>query len=210
MILIGQYDSPFVRRVAIALHLQGFEFKRNPLSVFSDAAEMARINPLGRVPSLVLDDGEVLTDSGAIIDHLDEVVGADRALVPRAGAERRRALQIAAVACGAAEKAVALVYERLFHAPEMVSQDWQERCRGQLETALGWLETRCDGGWFLPGRLTIADVTTGAVLGFLKLRVPEIQLARDFEKLERVSETCEALPAFFRTRPTADDVMPSR
>jgi glutathione S-transferase len=61
MILVGQYDSPFVRRVAITLHQYGLPFQRNTMSVFADG--MAQINPLVRIPSLVLDDGETLVDS---------------------------------------------------------------------------------------------------------------------------------------------------
>ena len=75
MILVGQYDSPYVRRVAITLHHYGIAFKRNPISVFTDAADMAKINPLVRIPSLVLDDGEVLIDSGAIIRSEERRVG---------------------------------------------------------------------------------------------------------------------------------------
>ena len=75
MILIGQYDSPFVRRVAIALRLYGLPFEQRPWSTFGDADKLARYNPLRRVPTLVLDDGEVLIESGAMLDHLDELVG---------------------------------------------------------------------------------------------------------------------------------------
>ena len=94
MILIGQYDSPFVRRVAVALRLYGMAYEHRPWSVFSDAAEVARFNPLKRVPTLVLADGEALIESGAILDHLDEVAGPDRALIARQGPDRRRALKL--------------------------------------------------------------------------------------------------------------------
>ena len=70
MILVGQYDSPFVRRVAVSLHLLGFGYEHRPWSVFSDADRVATVNPLCRVPVLLLDDGEVLIESGAILDHL--------------------------------------------------------------------------------------------------------------------------------------------
>ncbi len=68
MILIGQYDSPFVRRVGIALHLYGMTFEHRPWSTFGDGDKIALFNPLRRVPTLVLDDGEVLIESGAILD----------------------------------------------------------------------------------------------------------------------------------------------
>src|SRR5215210_7335048 len=57
MILIGQYDSPFVRRVAIALRLYGIGFEHRPWSTFGDADRIAPYNPLRRVPTLVLEGG---------------------------------------------------------------------------------------------------------------------------------------------------------
>ena len=91
--LIGHYDSPFVRRVGISLHVLGMPFERELLSVFGDAEEMRAFNPLVRVPALVLDDGECLIDSAAILDHLDEIAGPGRALLPAGGKARRDALQ---------------------------------------------------------------------------------------------------------------------
>src|SRR5688500_18665845 len=140
MILVGQYDSPFVRRVAITLHLYGMRFRRNAFSVFGDAKEMAKINPIVRIPSLILDDGGVLIDSGAIIDYLDGLAGPERALTPASGAERQMVLQVMAHATGAIDKLGTIVYERTFHPPEHVAQDWIARCRSQLEGALSVLE----------------------------------------------------------------------
>lgn len=207
MILVGQYDSPYVRRVAITLHHYGIAFTRNPISVFTDAADMAKINPLVRIPSLVLDDGEVLIDSGAIIDHLDEVAGPARALTPRSGAERRRVLKIVAAAAGAIDKAGAVVYERHFHEPTAVNPDWLARCKGQLLGALRFLEGQSTGDWFVGGRFTQADLTTAAMLGYLKLRVPEVS-EEPFSKLRQLSQRCEAMPAFLAARPSANEVMP--
>src|SRR6516164_11438381 len=114
MILVGQYDSPFVRRVAISLGVLGLACEHDTRSVFSDFDAMRRINPLGRIPSLVLDGGEILIDSAAILDHIDETVGPDRALVPRSGAARRAALRRIALATGVIDKAGGgVVYERL-------------------------------------------------------------------------------------------------
>ena len=84
MILVGQYDSPFVRRVAVSLRVLGFAYEHDTRSVFGDFDSMRKTNPLGRIPSLVLDTGEVLIDSGAILDWLDQQVGPGRALVPPA------------------------------------------------------------------------------------------------------------------------------
>ena len=82
MILIGQYDSPFVRRVGIALTLYGLPFEHRPWSTFGDAEKIRPYNPLTRVPTLVLDDGEVLIESHIILDYLDSLVPAERAMFP--------------------------------------------------------------------------------------------------------------------------------
>src|ERR1700761_3430983 len=98
MFLIGQYDSPFVRRVAIALRLYGLAFEHRPWSTFGDAEKIAPYNPLRRVPVLVLDSGEALIESNAILDHLDERAGDDAALIPAAGQARRTALRTCGLA----------------------------------------------------------------------------------------------------------------
>ncbi len=109
MILIGQYDSSFVRRVAIALRLYDLPFEHRPWSVFSDGDKVMALNPLMRVPTLVLDDGEVLVDSASMIDFIDGLAPAGQALFPRQEPQRRRALKVAALATGIADKAVSPV-----------------------------------------------------------------------------------------------------
>jgi glutathione S-transferase len=123
MILVGQYDSPYVRRVAVSLHTLGFDYAHDTRSVFADFDAMRQVNPLGRIPSLVLDDGEVLIDSAAILDWLDQTVGPERALIPPAGAERRRALRLIALATGAIDKVGVAAYERLMRPAALAGVD---------------------------------------------------------------------------------------
>src|SRR5690242_16922876 len=89
MILIGQYDSPFVRRVAIALKLYDIAYEHRPWSTFGDADRIAPFNPLRRVPTLVLDNGESLIESAAILDYLDELMGPSRGMIAESGEPRR-------------------------------------------------------------------------------------------------------------------------
>src|ERR1700712_1808920 len=138
MILIGQYDSPFVRRVAIALRLYGLPFEHRPWSTFGDADKLAPFNPLRRVPTLVLDSGEVLIESTAILDYLDELVGPDKAMIAARGEARRHALRICALATGLGDKAVSLVYEQVLRKEQ--SQIWVERCEAQIGGVLAVLE----------------------------------------------------------------------
>ena len=80
MLLIGMYDSPYVRRVAISMKLCEIAFEHGDWSVGADFEKIRRYNPLVRVPTLVLDDGEVLLDSATLLDYLDEMVGPRRPL----------------------------------------------------------------------------------------------------------------------------------
>jgi glutathione S-transferase len=210
VILVGQYDSPYVRRVAVTLHLYGIAFERNPISAFGDADEMGRITPLVRIPSLILDDGEVLFDSAAMIDYLDETVGPDLALTPRSGKERRRVLQATVMATGAIDKAGAVVYERHFHHGEHQNAGWIARCKGQLGGALGWLESQLKGEWLTGPKMTQADIATGCMVGYLKLRLPEALRDGDYPELERHSLACERMEAFVAARPSPDEGMPPR
>ena len=89
MILIGMFDSPFVRRVAVSMTLLEISFEHRNWSVGKDFELIRQFNPLGRVPALVLADGESLIDSTAILDFLDDSVGPERALLPSTGKERR-------------------------------------------------------------------------------------------------------------------------
>jgi len=197
MILIGQYDSPFVRRVAVALQLYGFDYRHQPWSTFGDGARIAAYNPLMRVPTLVLDDGEALVESFAILDWLDEAAGPQRALIAASGAERRRALKICALATGMADKAVSLVYERLLH--ERSTAAWLERCRRQVGAVLDALEAdRGSSGtaWWQGERIGHADIAVGCALRFLREAHPDAFDLAAWPALARHAEACEGLPAF--------------
>src|SRR5262249_25506178 len=128
----------FVRRVAIALRLYGIAYEHQPWSTFGDAERIAPFNPLRRVPTLVLDDGEALIESGAILDYLDERVGPSRAMIAQSGAARRLALKASALATGLADKSVSLIYERVLH--QATSEQWIARCRTQIADVLSTLE----------------------------------------------------------------------
>jgi glutathione S-transferase len=161
MMLVGVNRSPFTRRVAITLKVYGMAYEQLPLSGFNDRAEVRASNPLGRIPALVLDNGEVLVDSGAIIDHLDEAFGRDRALTPAAGSDRRAVLKVAAIMMGACDKGLQAAYERNHHPPEKLHQPWIDDCMAQVTNALIAVDAMIvsEMPYLLLGRLTQADVT---------------------------------------------------
>src|SRR6202140_2812140 len=129
------FDSPFVRRVAVSMQLLDIGYEHANWSVGKDFDRIRQYNPLGRVPTLVLDDGEVLSESAGILDYLDDGVGPTRALLPAAGRARREALRQIAMATGAAEKGRDQIYEHAFRPPEKGHVPWLERWGTQLKGA---------------------------------------------------------------------------
>lgn len=197
MVLIGQYDSPFVRRAGIALTLYGMAFEHKPWSTFGDADKIRPYNPLTRVPTLVLDDGEVLIDSTVIIDYLDSLVPAGKRMFPVTEPARRRALKVAMLGVHTAEKAVSLFYEKVLH--KEASDVWTKRCRTQISGALAALEpdraVRKTDYWF-GDHIGHADIAVAAALRFIADAHPGIIAMADFPALSRHATRCEALPVF--------------
>jgi glutathione S-transferase len=197
MILIGQYDSPFVRRVGIALTLYELPFEHRPWSTFGDADKLRPYNPLTRVPTLVLGSGEALVESHAILDYLDSLVPPETALFPRVEPARHQALRVAALATGLGDKAVSLFYEKRMHTE--TSEVWSNRCRQQIAAVLTVLEAdRANGTtdyWF-GGRMGHADIAVATVLGFVGEAHPGLVALSDFPGLKAHAERLEALPVF--------------
>lgn len=197
MILIGQYDSPFVRRVGIAMRLYGLAFEHRPWSTFADADKIRPHNPLTRVPTLVLADGTALLESGAIIDYLDSLIPADNALFPRQEPARHRALRVASLACGLADKAVSLFYEKRLHADPSAS--WEQRCTLQMRGVLALLENerRASAHSYWAGnRIGHADVALACALRFLNEAHPGLADMEQFPALGAHAARLEAMPVF--------------
>jgi len=201
MLLIGVNRSPYTRRVAITLKAYGLPFEQSDLSGFGNRAEVRAANPLGRIPALVLDNGETLVDSAAIIDHLDEMVGRERALTPPSGADRRAVLRVAALMMGACDKGLHAAYERNHHPPEKVHQPWIDDCVAQMKHALTAVEAMVHpDAYLLLGRLTQADVTA-----FIAERLARLGLKVDTAtEMPRLHAHCRGLleqEAFRSTEP---------
>jgi glutathione S-transferase len=203
VLLIGMFDSPFVRRVAVSMQLLDIGFEHANWSVGKDFDRIRQYNPLGRVPTLVLDDGEVLCESGAILDHLDEQVGPGRALLPSGGRERRTALRLMALAIGAAEKGREQIYEQAFRPAERRHPPWLQRCREQMYGALDQIERYCagvsDGSWLLGDALRQPDITLTCAATFVRDSLGLNDLARRYPKLTARVDRCEAREEFRRT-----------
>lgn len=200
VLLIGMYDSPFVRRVAIALDLLEFPFEHRNWSVGRDFDRIRDYSPLGRVPVLAPVEGEPLTDSMMILEHLDDLAGPERALMPPPGPERRAALRILAFATGAIEKAIQINSEWIFRPEDKRHPPYVERCRTQMRGALGELEKICAAAdareWLIGTRMSLVDISLACFVTYIREGVREPIEA--YPALRARVDRCEALPVFRR------------
>lgn len=196
MILVGQYDSPYTRRVAISLAVLGIAYEHDMRSVFGDFDSMRRTNPLGRIPSLVLDDGVVLIDSTAILDWIDERVGPARALIPPSGIARREALQRIALANGAVDKiGGGRNYESLIRPQRYRWPEWIERTTIQ---GLGAV-TALDALSWPDAPLDQAQITAGCAVDYIRVTAPELMPDGKFPTLDALWKRLAARPEFRTT-----------
>lgn len=201
MQLIGYLDSPFVRRVAISLEMLGIDYQHRELSIFRDFDEFHSISPLVKVPTLILDDGQVLVDSSLIINYLETQV-VKRSLMPEDPVAYRQATQQIGVALVAMEKVAALIYETGQRPPERQHQAWIDRLQTQLKGAVDLMELAVSNSaaagnyWLLGTELSQADITTAVAWRFTqhieKADIP----ANDYPALFAYSVRAEALPEF--------------
>lgn len=199
-LLIGMLDSPFVRRVAIALELYGFEYENLALRTVGDAERFAEYSPLRRAPTLKLPNGELLFDSHLILAHLDEQVDPGRVLLPREPKARLLARQVIAIAAGIADKSVDGVYEKVFHPSVARSPIWLQRIESQLQDSALWLEGVAPAIDYLHGTaLSHADIIVGTALCFAREAHPDWLKFDRSPRLKAWLDRLDALPVFQRT-----------
>jgi glutathione S-transferase len=194
MILIGQYDSAFVRRVGIALTIYALPFEHRPWSVFGDRDRLMAVNPLGGVPVLITDDGTAIPDSTAILDHLDWLVGPEKRLWPSDWSAARRVL---ALTTGLIDRFVSLYYEHNLH--DQASPVMIDRRTGQVRAtlvALNDIRAASTAPWLFGDRLTHADIALACAIRHLKESLPDLFDATALPALHGHTYRAEVLKVF--------------
>lgn len=168
MILRSTPSSPFVRKVRIAASLLGLDGKIDVRETdLNDPADSLRKqNPLGKIPALILDDGDILYDSRVILEYFDHLAGGGR-IIPREAPARFATLRLQALCDGMLDAGVLIVYESRYRPPEMRVQTWVERQQDKIKRALGALEAAPPKLDPLPD---VGQVALACVLGYCDLR----------------------------------------
>ncbi|WNK01588.1 glutathione S-transferase family protein [Thalassospiraceae bacterium LMO-JJ14] len=196
MILVGQLDSPFVRRVAATLSHYELPFDRHVLSVFGDRDEVMRLNPLGKVPALIIDEGETLVDSAIIIDHLDQLVDPDICLTPKQGAGRRQVLRLATIAMGMSERAVQLRIETVRRPAHLQSEEFIDTYRKSIRDSLDFLDREAATPWMAGAALSQADFAVTSALTHLSAKIDAFSDLQAWPRLAAIRAAGEKLLAF--------------
>jgi glutathione S-transferase len=201
MKLVGPYISGFTRRTAITMKLLGIPFEHLDLNAYTDKEEVRRYSPMGKVPALVLDSGEVLIDSAGIIDVLQEMVGPEKVLLPRSGVPRLKALQLIGIGLAIYPKLSALFDESL--RPE--NYRLQSAMEGLAEQAIiGFklLEDEAGDGWYVNDTISQADIM--AVVCYqaaARFILPDVVTAENFPRLAALAGRAMKIDAFASTVP---------
>ena len=184
------------------MRLLGFDYEHRPHTAWSNLSDVRAVNPVGRVPALVLDSGEALFDSNAILDYLDQLAGPQRALVPAREPARHQVLRVTACALGVLEKVVAALYAQTMYPPEKHHAPWIEHNESQARSGLRWLDA-LEPAALAGGALTQAEITTVAMLDFTRIVNPPLTADGAYPRLDMLAAHCSKLSAFEDTLPVA-------
>jgi len=203
MQLIGMLDSPYVRRVAVALIAARIPFTHRPISLFRHIDQFSKLNPLLKAPTLVADDGTALMDSGVILDYLAAIDARMAALTPSDAPTRLRGLRATGLALTVMEKAVQRHYERMLRPAEKRHEPWIDRVMAQLTSGLTALDAELPRSGWIGDELGLADISVACAFGFTEGVVADLVDTNRYPNLAAYSARAEALPAF-RAAPPQD------
>ena len=162
------FGSPFGRKARIAVSVLGLDgkVKVEPASTQDPADPLARQNPLGKVPVLILDDGSTLYDSPVILEYLDHLAGGAK-ILPKETKPRFEALRLQALCDGILDASILIVYEGRYRPPEMAVQKWLDLQAGKAERGLAALESAPPG---LDSPPNAGQITLACALGYRDFR----------------------------------------
>lgn len=200
MKLIGSLTSPYVRKARIVLAEKKIEYEFVLDNPWNPDTGVAKLNPLNKVPVLVLDDDSTLFDSRVIVEYLDSVTPNNR-LLPAAGRERIRIKRWEALADGVLDATVAVVLES--RRPEgQRNPSWIPRQREKIDLSLQMMsEELGEQPWCTGNAFSLADIAVGTVLGYLDFRLPDLDWRERHANLARLCDELMARPSFAETIP---------
>lgn len=200
MKLIGSLTSPYVRKTRIVFAEKKIDYEFVLDSPWLEGNAVAKLNPLGKVPVLVLDDESTLFDSRVIVEYLDAMTPNNK-LLPASGRERIAVKRWEALADGICDAAAAAFLEAK-RPKKQQSEEWIVRQRGKIAAGLEALaEEVGESPWCFGNTMTLADVAVGTALGYLVFRFGDIDWQGTHPNLAKLYDKLMQRPSFQETIP---------
>ncbi|WP_153101321.1 glutathione S-transferase C-terminal domain-containing protein [Paraburkholderia hayleyella] len=201
MKLIGSLGSPYVRKVRIVLAEKKIDYQLVLENVWAAETAIHTSNPLGKVPCLVMEDGEAVFDSRVICEYADTLSPVAR-LIPASGRERVEVRCWEALADGMMDAAVLIRLESTQRPAEHRSAAWVARQQQKIDGGLAAMAQGLGSKlWCCGNRYTLADIAVGCALGYLDFRQPELNWREAWPVLARHAEKLAQRPSFADTVP---------
>ncbi|MES2348118.1 MAG: glutathione S-transferase N-terminal domain-containing protein [Pseudomonadota bacterium] len=201
MKLIGSLASPYVRKVRVVLAEKKLDYEFELEDVWAADTTIDKLNPLGKVPSLIMEDGNVMIDSRVMVEYLDTLTPVCKLLPPN-GRDRADIKCWEALADGMLDAAVSVRLERIKRPVEQQSEEWMARQMRKVHLGLASLSEKLGEQPYCAGNhYTLADVAVGCTLGWLSFRFPEITWRDDYPNLARLYDKLSERQSFKDTVP---------
>lgn len=194
--------SPYARKVRIALAEKKMECQFVEMTPWPVDSPVQQVNPLGKIPVLMLDDDTPLYDSRVIVEYLDNVSPVSR-LIPEPARQRIVVRRWEALADGMSDAAVAVVQERKRPAEQQSAEFIERQQRKMIAGLAEMARDLADKPWCNGEAYSLADIATGCMLGYLDLRHGEIGWRRDYPNLARHADKLAKRASFADTVPPA-------
>ncbi len=203
MKLLHSNASPYARKVRIVAAEKKLDLDLEIVDPWAPAPELTRLNPLGKVPALIMDDNTSLFDSRVIVEYLDGLSPVHR-LIPESSRDRIAAKRWEAIADGLCDAAILARVEAARPDKNESSARQIDRQRSKIAACLDEMARELGEREFCVGNaLSLADIAAGCALGYLKLRYPDIAWENTHPNLARHYKKIAARPSFRQTDPAA-------
>lgn len=201
MKLIGSVTSPYVRKVRVVMAEKKLDFSFVLENVWVPETTIQEVNPLGKIPCLMMEDGSTLYDSRVIAEYLDTISPVCKLLPPN-GRDRTEVKVWEALADGVLDAAILVFLERRERPPEQQSQKWIDRQMSKVHAGLREMSVKLGESTYCMGtHYSLADVAVGCALGWLAFRFPDIDWRGDYPNLARLFDKLSERASFRDTVP---------
>lgn len=201
MKLIGSLSSPFTRKARIVLAEKKIDYQLVLEDVWAPSTTIHQFNPLGKVPCLVMDDGEAVFDSRVICEYVDTLSPVGK-LIPQPGRERIEVRCWEALADGILDAAVLIRVEGTQRAQEHRVESWVTRQQRKIDEGLVAMSQGLSGNaWCTGNHYSLADIALGCALGYLDFRFAQLDWRDKHPNLEKHFSKLSQRPSFAETVP---------